>query len=84
MANEHTLEITAKTDGKRFSLSTDVLEPLGLKADDWVWLRVKDATSGGLIFEGNHRMKMGTEINGPVFQNIKGNQALKVTIARPK
>jgi hypothetical protein len=84
MANEHTLEIKAQTDGKRFSITTAVLEPLGLKADDWVWLRVKDASSGGLIFEGNYRMKYGTEINGPAFQHIKGNQELKVTVARPK
>lgn len=84
MANEHTIEIKAQTNGKRFSLTTAVLEPLGLKADDWVWLRVKDAADGGLIFEGNHRMKSGTEIYGPVFEFIKGNQALKVTVARPK
>jgi hypothetical protein len=84
MGNEHTYEIKARTEGKQFSLTTDVLTPLGLNADDWVWLRVKDASSGGLIFEGNHRMKAGTEIHGPGFQYIKSNQALKVTVARPK
>jgi hypothetical protein len=84
MGNEHTVEINAQTNGKQFSIATDVLEPLGLHADDWVWLRVKDASSGGLIFEGNYRMKFGTEIYGPAFEYLKGNQALKVTVARPK
>jgi hypothetical protein len=84
MGHENTIEIKAQTDGKRFSITTDLLDPLGLKADDWIWLRVKDATDGGLIFEGNYRMKSGTEVYGPVFQYIKGNQALKVTVSRPK
>ena len=84
MGNEHTLEIKARSDGKRFSIATAVLDPIGLKADDWVWLRVKDALSGGLIFEGNYRMKSGTDIYGPAFQYVKGDQELKVTVARPK
>jgi hypothetical protein len=84
MGHENTIEIKAQTDGKRFSITTDLLDPLCLKADDWIWLRVKDASGGGLIFEGNYRMKSGTEVYGPVFQHITGNQALKVTVSRPK
>lgn len=84
MGNERIIDIKAQADGKQFSITTEALDPLGLKADDWIWLRVKDASSGKLIFEGNQRMKMGTKIYGPEFQNIIGNQALKVTVSRPK
>jgi hypothetical protein len=84
MQREFTIEIKAQAVGKRFSITTDALNPLGLKADDWIWLRVKDASSGKLLFEGNSRMSGGTDIFGMDFQHITGNQALKVTASRPR
>ncbi len=84
MVREFTIDIQAKTDGKRFSITTDALDPLGLKADDWIWLRVKDTSTGKLLFEGNRRMSGGTDIFGEDFQNITGNQALNVTVSRPR
>jgi hypothetical protein len=84
MEREYTIEIKAQTAGKRFSITTEALNPLGLKADDWIWLRVKDISSGKLLFEGNRRMSGGTDIYGPDFQHITANQALKVTVARPR
>ena len=75
-----TFEIESHSKGGQFSIPKETRDALKITTDDNVYLVVKDAQSGRVLFEGEKDMRSGAEIYGTDMNNVGANQLISVTV----
>ena len=78
-----TIRAQSHKDGQ-FSIPAEICRKLKVKHEDYVYLVVKDSSSGEILVDKIKQIKSGTEIYGKDMETITRGSLIEVQVSRTK